>query len=120
MARKGWHRVREDGAVTIARRLPVRFDLTVETLLPCARPVSLTAVAQQVRQDMWRRLQGIRGFAPAVRVEEEPGALRVTAGGEIAGQRPTAAARGTLEELLESPVHRQRWLAHAGRRGDAQ
>ncbi|MGI3165080.1 hypothetical protein [Pseudooceanicola sp. 200-1SW] len=117
MAKAGWHRLREEDAVTIARRLPVRFDLAVEARLPCARPVSLTRVAHQVRQDMWRRLQGLRGFSPAVEVRQEAGHLTIRAGGTVAGALP-ATARDTLAELLDSPTHRARWLAHAGRRAD--
>ncbi len=33
MARDNWHILQEDGALTVARRVPVRFDLSVETHL---------------------------------------------------------------------------------------
>ncbi|MBY5973925.1 hypothetical protein KUV28_16310 [Ferrimonas balearica] len=115
MAKDGWHRLREEDAVTIARRLPVRFDLSVEASLPVSGPVSLTRVAHQVRQDMWRRLQGLRGFSPAVRVTLGDGQLVVRAGGAVEGALP-GKARDALAELLESPSHRARWLAHAARR----
>lgn len=116
MARTTWHRQREEDAVTISRSLPARFDLGVETRVPCARPVSLTSVAQQVRQDLWRRLQGVRGFLPVVRVEAGAEELVVRAGGEIRGGRATRAAEETISAMLENPALRARWIAHAGRR----
>jgi len=115
MAKDGWHRLREEDAVTIARRLPVRFDLSVEASLPVSGPVSLTRVAHQVRQDMWRRLQGLRGFSPAVRVTQGDGRLTLQAGGSVEGALPGKAC-DALSELLDSPTHRARWLAHAARR----
>lgn len=117
MARKGWHILKDEGRVTVTRRLPVRFDLSVEAELPCAREVSLTRVAQQVRQDMWRRLQDLRGFAPAVEVSRGEAALKIRAGGALVGPVP-GRVRDTLAELLDSPAHRARWIAHAGRRGN--
>ncbi|PJE29099.1 hypothetical protein SAMN06297129_1023 [Pseudooceanicola antarcticus] len=115
MARKGWHILKDEGRVTVTRRLPVRFDLSVEAELPCARTVSLTRVAQQVRQDMWRRLQDLRGFAPAVEVSRSEGGLVIRAGGALADP-VTGRVRDSLADLLESPTHQARWIAHAGRR----
>lgn len=117
MAKGGWHRLREEDAVTIARRLPVRFDFAVEAELPCAGDLSLTRVAHQVRQDMWRALQGLRGFAPAVRVEQHGGHLLLRAGGEVAGP-VSASHRAALEALMADPAKRARWITFAGRRGN--
>ncbi|MBR9763904.1 MAG: hypothetical protein GYB53_10365 [Rhodobacteraceae bacterium] len=117
MARNGWHILRDEDRVTVTRRLPVRFDLAVEAALPCDRDVSLRRVAQQVRQDMWRRLQDQRGFIPAVEVRRAPGGLVIRAGGGL--PHPVSAAlRDRLAGLLDSPAHRTRWIAHAGRRAD--
>ncbi|MBT9384600.1 hypothetical protein KM176_12080 [Pseudooceanicola sp. CBS1P-1] len=116
MARQNWHNLREEGAVIVTRRLPPRFDLKVEAEVATGKPVSLSAIAHQVRQDMWRRLQSLRGFAPAVRVERTEGGVRITAGGALEGARPTEAARTILSDLLDSPGHRARWLRHAERR----
>jgi hypothetical protein len=113
MARNVWHRLREEHAVTVTRRLPVRFDLSVSAELAVQDPVSLTRVAHQVRQDMWRALQGLRGFSPAVRVEAGEGALRITAGGRMEGAQASAAAAHQLGVLLDSPAHHARWLRHA-------
>lgn len=116
MARNNWHRVREENAVTVTRRLPVRFDLEVSAEIAAPGPVSLTRVAHQVRQDMWRQLQGLRGFAPAVRVEAEGTTLRIFAGGRLEGARPGEGVRDQLQGVLDSPRNRARWLRHAGGR----
>lgn len=115
MARRGWHILREEGALVLTRRLPPRFDLSAETRLPGGRKA---AVAHQVRQDLWRALQGLRGFCPVVRVEDAGQGLRVIAGGRVAGPVP-ATARGRIAALLEDPVRRARWIAQARRRTDA-
>ena len=54
-----------NGEYIMARRLPARFDLCVETTLPL---MSRRKLALQIRQDMWRVLQNLRGFLPAVSV----------------------------------------------------
>ena len=115
MARRGWHILREERALTVARRLPVRFDLGAQAVFP---PVRKGRLAQQIRQDMWRALQGMRGFAPVVRVEEDGAHLRVRAGGSVHARTfPRAMAEARIAALLNCPAHRARWLAHAGRGG---
>ncbi|MBA85307.1 hypothetical protein ACSSNL_02125 [Thalassobius sp. S69A] len=112
MARTKWHILTEDGALTLARRLPVRFDLAVQTVLPrCGR----RRLAMQIRQDMWRLLRDLRGFAPVVRVEYLPEGLRVIAGGQV-GQAPfpKRASEEKLRQMLSDRNNRSRWLAHAG------
>ncbi|ARE39894.1 hypothetical protein RGUI_1753 [Rhodovulum sp. P5] len=116
MARRGWHIVAEDGALTLARQMPVRFDLCVQAVFPPARKLRL---AHQIRQDMWRLLQTLRGFSPVVRVEEDGANLRVTAGGRAARPFPKAEAEAQLNALLSDAGHRARWLAHARRRDGA-
>ncbi|MCA0938342.1 hypothetical protein LCM08_23785 [Salipiger pacificus] len=108
---KGWHMVREGGAVTLARRSPARFDLKVETLLPpVGRPERL---AHQVRQDMWRALRDLRGFAPVVRVQPCAGGVTVEAGGEVAGALPRKAVELRIAEVLEDRANRARWVTWA-------
>lgn len=109
MARNSWHILRDEGALTLARRLPVRFDLAVGTRLPLARKLR---IAQQVRQDMWRALRGLRGFAPAVKVWEDSAGLCLIAGGQVDGPWPENA-EARIASLLESPRHRARWLRWA-------
>ncbi|WP_353474045.1 hypothetical protein PVT71_19150 [Salipiger sp. H15] len=108
---KGWHMQREGGAVTLARRNPARFDLKVETQLPpVGRPARL---AHQVRQDMWRALRDLRGFAPVVRVTPIAGGITVEAGGEVAGALPRKAVEARIAEVLEDRANRARWMTWA-------
>lgn len=109
MALRGWHIVREGQALTLARRLPVRWDVFGEAAFPPAAPLRL---AQQIRQDLWRALRHLRGFAPAVTVREANGALTVRAGGQVEGACPPATA-ARIAALLADPALRRRWLAHA-------
>ncbi|QGX97789.1 hypothetical protein EI983_05655 [Roseovarius faecimaris] len=109
MARNHWHILHDDGALTVARRVPVRFDLAVSTRLPMGRKLRL---AQQVRQDLWRLLRGLRGFAPVVRVEEQSGGLLLTAGGQVDGDWP-AETESQIAALLACPARRARWLRWA-------
>lgn len=110
MNRNEWHIQREDGALTLARRLPVRFDLSATTILPGG---DLARLAHQIRQDMWRALRNMRGFAPVVRVERCAQGVRITAGGQVAGRVPRAQAEARIKALLETPERRARWLRWA-------
>lgn len=107
---RGWHIVAEAGALTLARQLPVRFDVSAQAGFPPARKGRL---ARQIRQDMWRMLRDMRGFSPVVRIEEADGGLTVTAGGRAAQPFPRAMAEARIAALLACPAHRARWLAHA-------
>ncbi len=111
MTKPRWHMSRTaDGGVVLARRA-ARFDVSAETRLPMASPAR---IAHQVRQDVWRALQRLRGFAPVVAVSPDAGELRVIAGGTVDGAVPdNAAAR--IADVLENAANRRRWLAHAGR-----
>ncbi|ANB35008.1 hypothetical protein [Rhodovulum sulfidophilum] len=111
MKRGGWHMLREKGALTMARQLPVRFDLCASAAFP---PASKGRLALQIRQDLWRMLQDLRGFSPVVTVEEEGQGLRVRAGGRAAAPFPRSDCERKIAALLTSPSHRARWLAQAG------
>lgn len=110
MSRTDWHILHEEGALTMARRLPVRFDLEVTTQLGGGDKLRL---ARQVRQDIWRALRGLRGFAPAVRIEETACGMRVIAGGQVDGALPRAQAEARIARVLEDPSNRARWLRWA-------
>lgn len=110
MNRNRWHILREDGALTMARRVPVRFDLSASTYLPGGDKLRL---ARQVRQDMWRALRDLRGFAPAVRVEDCAQGLRVTAGGQVEGRLPRRQAEARIAALLACETMRARWIRWA-------
>lgn len=110
MTRKGWHILREEGQLTVARRLPVRFDVCAETWLPPLRKLPL---AQQVRQDVWRALQRLRGFAPVVQVAETGAGLRVLAGGQVHGAFSKSRVNAVLLAVLDDAENRQRWIRWA-------
>jgi len=110
MAHFRWHILREGDVLILARRVPVRFDLSVSTRLPQG---SRLRVAQQVRQDVWRGLQNLRGFAPVVRVERCDDGLNVTAGGQVEGVFSRAIAEAKIAEILENPANRARWVRWA-------
>jgi hypothetical protein len=107
-----WHLTREeDGALTLARRLPVRFDLAVDGRVPEA---PRARVAHRLRHDMWRALRHLRGFAPVVRVWRVPGGLHVRAGGAVAGRVARADAEARIAALFEDRARVLRWTG-AGR-----
>ncbi|MEM8978556.1 MAG: hypothetical protein AAGD04_03675 [Pseudomonadota bacterium] len=109
MAKARWHILRSEDALTVSRVLPVRFDISAEAVFPLVHPLRL---ATQIRQDMWRLLQNLRGFAPAVEVVSEGGSLRVRAGGAVMGAVP-GTAQMALEGLLNAAPNRARWCAYA-------
>ncbi len=91
-----------------------RLDVSAETELSSAGPVSLTRIAHQIRQDIWRALRRQRGFSPIVRVALQPDSLKVTAGGMLT--IPNAAKahlEKTIEEVLQKPANRLRWCRFA-------
>ncbi|MEM1130010.1 MAG: hypothetical protein AAGH83_05735 [Pseudomonadota bacterium] len=114
MSARGWHILRNGAVVTLARHLPPRFDIAAETRFPAGlRPAVL---AHELRKDLWRLLQKIKGFSPVIRVVEDDAGLVVRAGGAILGGGPIAAgSTDRIASLLDTPVLRARWIAHARR-----
>lgn len=112
MAKNSWHILRDDATVTVARSLPVRFDVMAETTLPAGDPLR---VAQQIRQDMWRGLQKLRGFSPVVRVTQRQETLHIAAGGACTGTFPKSRAKDQIESLLSDPKKRSRWVTFANK-----
>ena len=111
MARNGWHIERDEDRLTLARRLPVRFDIVVDMEFPL---MSCNALARQIRQDMWRALQGQRGFSPVVEVTRLDGGLHVRAGGQVDARRyAKSALEGRISEVLGNPKNRTRWVKFA-------
>ncbi len=111
MKRGDWHILKAKGALTVTRQVPPRFDVAVATVLPLADPLRL---AQQIRQDMWRAVQNVRGFSPVVKVEEQGDGLLVTAGGRVAG-RVSGNLASEIRAVLDDETKQTRWLRYARR-----
>ena len=112
MAKSRWHIVRDTQGLTLARRLPVRFDISVDIILPNAHKLYL---AQQIRQDLWRRLQKLRGFAPVVRITDHDQGLLVRAGGHVAAAVSRPRAEQEIKDVLTDATLQSRWLSQARR-----
>lgn len=104
-----WHILRDGDALTLCRHLPPRFDFAVRALLPRANPLRL---AHQIRQDLWRALQSLRGFSPVVALVPEGDGWVVTAGGRSADRIP-APVIARAQAVLNNPNNRARWVRHA-------
>ncbi|MBY4893168.1 hypothetical protein KUL25_10365 [Rhodobacteraceae bacterium N5(2021)] len=113
-ARDGWHITRDGDTLTVSRKRTARFDLAEVTFLP-GEDLVRSRIAHQIRQDMWRKLQRLRGFCPAVRVTAQPGGVAILAGGAVEGT-VTDRARTAIADLLGDPALRTRWVANARRR----
>ncbi|MBQ0748768.1 MAG: hypothetical protein KBT70_01090 [Roseovarius sp.] len=113
MGRSHWHVIEDEegGALTVARRVPVRFDLAVETVL--AGTTGRRRLAHLVRQDLWRALQSLRGYAPAVRVRRDAQAMHVQAGGAVMGRFDRAGCEALIAQVLEDEANRVRWMGGA-------
>ncbi|TNF17724.1 MAG: hypothetical protein EP318_20530 [Rhodobacteraceae bacterium] len=105
-----WHITRDAAGLTLSRHATPRFDVAAEAGFP---PLRMLPLAQMIRQDMWRALQRLRGFAPVVQVSKTAQGLRVKAGGAIAGAVPRAHAEAQIRALLDNETHRARWLRSA-------
>lgn len=113
MGQTRWHMSTEDGALTLARRMPARFDVAATTVIEGGAGLRKARVAHQVRQDMWRALQNLRGFAPVVRVRSSGDDLEITAGGAVAGRFPKAETEARIRAVLDNEHHRARWGRYA-------
>jgi len=110
MGRSHWHVIEEKGggALTVARRMPVRFDLAVETVL--SGTTGRRRLAHLVRQDLWRALQSLRGFAPAVQVRRDEQSMHVLAGGAVMGRFDRIGYEALIAQVLEDEAKRARWM----------
>ncbi len=113
MSRNSWHILREGDGLVLTRRLPVRFDVVAETRLYDG---SLTRLAQQIRQDLWRLLQRLKGFSPVIELTREAGMVHVRAGGRVDGKVPPCTET-RIAAMLADPRYRARWQAYATHRG---
>ncbi|MFW2587657.1 hypothetical protein [Sagittula sp. SSi028] len=109
--RGGWIEARGEGRYLLTRQWPAQFDIAASARFDDLRPARL---ARQIRQDMWRALQGLRGFAPAVQICFTGAGLDVTAGGRVNGRIPHGI-ESQIQTLLDDPARRARWSAWARR-----
>lgn len=111
MPRDHWHIEVEGDRLTLARNARARFDVAVGVVLPMA---GRRFVAQQVRQDIWRALQNLRGFSPVVEVLRLDDRLVVKAGGQVDGRNfPKTWAEGVLSTVLENAANQARWVRNS-------
>jgi hypothetical protein len=104
----------EGDTLTLARLRPARFDVSAQTRLPAGPRRNRLSVAQQIRQDLWRCLQGVRGFSPVVAVTHADGGMLVRAGGRLAcGGVSIGPITARIEALLAEEALRARWVRHA-------
>ena len=90
----------------IAKRFPLSFDLLAETNFPVCWPKTL---AFQIRQDICRLMQNLRGFLPAVEVIGNVFCMHVRAGGQLTCSVHVQSAQINLQNMLDDPVYRKRW-----------
>ena len=105
---KTWLIDRTETSVLVTRRKPVRWDLEASAEFPACHPLRL---AHQIRQDLWRMLKKLKGFAPAVEVTLGD-TLIVRAGGRVERHVPPRT-NAKIKALLTDPRHRARWIAYA-------
>ncbi|SDZ52821.1 hypothetical protein SAMN05444004_11940 [Jannaschia faecimaris] len=110
--RRGWHFADDGATYAVARRLPVQWDISAQTRLP---DMGRRRLAHAVRQDLWRILQRLRGFAPVVTVTRDGQGLSLRAGGSVAGRIPRNAQE-QVAALLNDPVKRAAWARTARHR----
>ena len=106
MPRTTWHIQRDAKAITLCRHIPARFDVSASTTLPHG---SGTRLAHQIRQDMWRALQSVRGFSPTVHLQASGAGWDVTAGGRLMGP-PAESMTQRIADVLSNPENRARWV----------
>ncbi len=105
---RGWVITPLEDGIRLARAGRERLDFAVATELAGAAPKRL---AHQVRQDLWRALQGLRGFSPVVEIAGDV----VRAGGQVDGRVPSNAV-AIAQGVLDDPANRARWMRCAKRR----
>ncbi len=118
--RKSWVIQSSDTAVLLHRKgAALRWDIKGMALLHLPGQKMTPdrvrrRVAQQIRQDLWRMLQGLRGFSPMVEVTGDVGHLRVVAGGSVQPSRPLPGLWSQkITTMLETEALQKRWISHA-------
>lgn len=112
--RGNWFEIYDGPCFTLARRLPARFDISREISMPL---MSAPRLARQIRQDIWRKLQSIRGFLPVVEITDRGAYLHVRAGGELTCPAPFERSGERIFDVLSNRDNQRRWAAFAAARG---
>jgi hypothetical protein len=112
--RGNWFEIYDGPCFTLARRLPARFDISREISMPL---MSAPRLARQIRQDIWRKLQSIRGFLPVVEITDRGAHLHIRAGGELACPAPFERSGERIFDVLSNRDNQRRWAAFAAARG---
>ena len=105
---KNWTVTQTDECVLFAFREHTRWDVSAAASFPA---LASRRLALQIRQDMWRALQGQRGFSPVVRLQPATDGWSVQAGGQLSG--PTAAAEAKIAQMFDNAALRARWTRFA-------
>ena len=109
--RGNWFEIYDGPCFTLARRLPARFDINREISMPL---MSAPRLARQIRQDIWRKLQSIRGFLPVVEITHRGAYLYIRgAGGELTCPAPFERCGERIFDVLSNRDNRRRWAAYA-------
>ena len=108
-----WFEIYDGPCFTLARRLPARFDISSEVLMPL---ISAPRLAHQIRQDICRKLQSIRGFLPVVEITHRGAHLHVRAGGELTCPAPFERSCERIFDGLSNRDNQRRWAGFAAAR----
>lgn len=112
--RGNWFEIYDGPCFTLARRLPARFEISREISMPL---MSAPRLARQIRQDIWRKLQSIRGFLPVVEITDRGAHLHIRAGGELTCPAPFERSGERIFDVLSNRDNQRRWAAFAAARG---
>jgi len=112
--RGNWFEIYDGPCFTLARRLPARFDISREISMPL---MSAPRLERQIRQDIWRKLQSIRGFLPVVEITDRGAHLHIRAGGELTCPAPFERSGERIFDVLSNRDNQRRWAAFAAARG---
>ena len=111
--RGNWFEIYDGPCFTLARRLSARFDISREISMPL---MSAPRLARQIRQDIWRKLQSIRGFLPVVEITHRGAHLHIRAGGELACPAPFERSGDRIFDVLSNRDNQRRWAGFAAAR----
>jgi hypothetical protein len=116
MTQKHWHITVDGEILTLSRGAIGPFDFYASVLLQGQAFLRRGRVAHQVRQDLWRALQSLRGYSPMVQVQVIGQDLEIKAGGTVQGRFPRAQTQAIVADVLSCPRRQARWIRSAQRK----